>query len=402
MAETPVGSPFASRGFRWFFTGRLVSLAGTSLSSVALAFAVLDAAGSATALGVVLTGHSLAMVVFLLAGGVVADRLPRRGVLVVSHLGAGLTQATVATVLLSGSFDLAAVTALSAVNGVVTGFTMPALRGIVPELVARGQLQRANSLLASTANATKVLGPTVAGVLSATAGGGWALAVDAVSYLLAALCLARVPVRPAAGAPRRSVVDDLRDGWDAFRSLTWVWAVTLAFLVVNLVQQGVWSVLGPTIARASFGEAAWGVILSGRAVGLLAASLLLYRVAVRRPLRAGQLCTALLALPLLLLGTAAPVGWLVAVACLAGAGSAVAGICWETALQGHVPQRVLSRVSSYDDLGSFVAIPLGQAVAGPLALAFGAGQVAVAGAVVLAGSALLPLAARSVRDLRHA
>jgi MFS family permease len=398
---TPLDTPLGRPAFRWFFAGRLVSMLGTSLSSVALAFAVLDASGTAGDLGLVLAAHSVALIVFLLAGGVVADRLPRSTVLVGSHLGAGITQGALAAVLLTGSLGMTVVAALSGLNGVLTAFTMPALRGIVPELVDAAHLQRANALLSTAGNATKVLGPTVAGVLAATAGGGWALALDALSYVLAAGLLTRLRLAPRRPLQAGSLLGDLRTGWHAFRSTTWVWAVTGAFLFINLVQQGAWSVLGPDIARATFGEAAWGLVLSGRAVGLVVTGAVMYRVLVRYPLRAGQVASALLALPLLVLGTGAPVGWIVAAACVAGAGSAVAAICWDTALQEHVPREVLSRVSSYDQLGSFVGMPVGQAVAGPLALAFGHAPVLMVAAVSLAILALVPLTARSVRDLRH-
>jgi len=394
--------PLRHAGFRWFLTGRTVSLLGSAMSSVALAFAVLQASGSAGELGVVLAAHSIPMVALVLAGGVVADRASRRTVLLVSHVGAGLTQGAVAWVLLTGRYDLVVVAGLGVANGALQAFTSPALRGIVPELVPASALQRANALLATSRNSAKVLGPTLAGLLAATAGGGWAIAVDAVSYLLAAGCLALLPLSGPAPAGRPSVLADLREGWTTFRGTAWLWTVTAAFAVVNVLQVGVWFVLGPAIAQATFGAAGWGLVLSCRAGGLLVMGLLLYRVAVRRPLRTGQLAAAVTALPLLVLGSGLALPWLAAAATVAGLGSAVVAISWETALQRHVPRQQLSRVAAYDELGSFVGVPIGQGAAAPVAALVGEGTLAVVAGVLYAVVALLPLAARSVRSLGEA
>jgi MFS family permease len=397
-----VASPLRVPAFRWFFAGRLVSLLGSSMTSVALAFAVLDASGSAGDLGIVLGAHSVPLLTFLLLGGAVADRFSRSAVLVASHLGAGLTQGAMAALLISGRYDLGTVAALSALNGTLQAFTSPALRGIVPQLVKPAAIQRANSLLATTRNASRILGPSVAGVLVATVGGGWAVAADAASYLLAALCLARLRLPGRVATAPSTILADIRTGWHAFRGTTWLWTVTAAFSLTNVVQAGVWGVLGPTIARATFGEAPWGLVLSARAVGLLLMGLVMYRVVTTRLLRLGQLSAALIALPLVALGLGVPVPWLVGAAFVAGLGSAVVTIAWETSLQEHVPPHLLSRVSSYDDLGSFIGVPVGQVAIGPVAAALGDSRVVVVGGLACLVVTLLPLATRSVRNLPHA
>lgn len=177
--------PLRLRAFRWFFAGRLASLTGSAMTPVALAFAVLDASGRIGDLAVVLAAQSVPMLVLLLVGGVVADRVPRGAVLVVANTGAGLTQAATAYVLVGGGYALGTVVVLVALNGACAAFTMPALSGIVTELVPAGGLQRANSLLAVSRGAVRVVGPGLAGIVVATAGGGWALAVDAAGHLVA-------------------------------------------------------------------------------------------------------------------------------------------------------------------------------------------------------------------------
>ena len=401
-AETAaVAHPLRDAQFRWFFAGRLVSLMGSSMVWVALTFAVLEASDRTSDLSVVVASYTVPLALFQLFGGAVADRFSRSTVLVVSHLGSALTQGTSAVLLLTGNYHLAALAALSALNGTMQAFSSPALVGIVPELVDRAYIQRANALLSATRNATRIVGPSVAGLIVVGAGGGWAVAVDAASYLVAALCLARLrlpaPVR-AAGA---SMFRDLREGWGVFRSLTWVWAGSLAFAGINFVQAGVWGVLGPVIAQDTIGAGAWGFVLSSVAAGFLVSSVVMYRLTFTHLLLAGQVCAVLGAVPLLLLGVGVPVPVLVVGAFLSGAGTGVYGIAYETSMQEHIPGDSLSRVVSIDTVGSMVTVPLGQLAVIPVAAAFGDAQVAVAGGIVYALVALAVIAVRPVRQLRH-
>lgn len=232
--------------FRGFFLGRLVSLLGSAMTPVALALAVLQAAGRPDDLGIVLAAQLFPNLALLLVGGAVADRLPRRAVLVAANLGAGLTQGAVAAVLVTGHYSLPLLVGIELANGALQAFTSPALRGILPELVAQAELQRANAALAAAGNAAKILGPTAAGLVSATVGGGWAIAMDALSFLAAAGLLARLRVAaPPVVAGRQGLLTDLRDGWRVFRGVTWVWVTTLSFCVINLVNVGRGRYLAP-------------------------------------------------------------------------------------------------------------------------------------------------------------
>lgn len=389
--------------FRWFFAGRLVSLLGSSMAPVALAFAILDASRSAADFGIVLASRMVPLLAFLLVGGATADRFSRRTVLVVSHAGSALTQGCVAALLMTGRYSLPVVAVLELLNGALAAFTTPALRGVLPQLVSRDRLRQANALLGSVNNATKILGPSLSALVVVAVGSGPAIAFDALTYLLAAGCLGRLSLPSAEGGPRPAgLLSDIREGWAEFRRLRWVWLVTAAFCLVNLVQVGTWQILGPALTRQMSGEAAWGAVLSARGVGLLVTGALMYRLTVRYLLRLGQLMSVLGALPLLALGAHLHAAWLIGAAFVAGAGSAVAGIGWDTSLQEHVPAEVLSRVSSYDDLLSYVAIPIGQLSVGPLAAAFGGYRVTATAGVLYAVAAVLPLASATVRRLPHA
>jgi MFS family permease len=395
-------SPLRDKVFRLFYLGVAVSLIGSSMAPIALAFGVLEISDSAAALGAVLAARSIPMAAFMLLGGVVADRFSRSAVLRLSHTGAALTQGAVAVLLITGRAELWMVVVLEFLNGTVVAFTFPALQGVVPQLVRRDELQRANALMAFTRNATNILGPSVAGLLVVTVGSGWAIGVDACTYAVAAVCMGMLALPAYVRENAGTMMTDLREGWTEFVARQWVWIVVAAFGLMNAIWAGVWQTLGPTIAKDTIGEGGWGLVLSGQAVGFVLMSVVLLRLTLRYPIRAGMGCMVLGALPMLALGLAPELVLLIIGAAISGACMEVFSVGWSTALHQHVPEEVMSRVFSYDALGSFVAVPVGQLVAGPLAHMLGLRTVAVGGAVLFALTGASTLLSRSVRDLRGA
>ncbi|MFF2811295.1 MFS transporter [Streptomyces sp. NPDC058000] len=396
--------PLSHPGFRWFLAGQAVSLLGSAMAPVALAFAVLDGSGGRPGdLGIVLAARMLPLLTFLLVGGATADRFRRRTVLVAANLGSAAAQGAVAGLLLTGHYALPSVAGLEVLGGVCAAFTSPALRGLVPELVGTAALRPANALLSTVRNAAKVLGPSLSGLLVVAVGSGPAITCDAVSYAVAAGCLARLP-GGAGGHARVPVAlwSGIRDGWREFRRVRWAGPATLSFFVINLVQTGTWQILGPALTERTAGRAAWGLVLSARGIGLLVSGAVLYRLAVGRLLALGQAASALGAVPLLVLGARWDAPWLIAGGFAAGLGVCVTGIAWDTSLQEHVPARALSRVAASSELLSYAAIPVGQLCVGPLARAYGGFRVVAVAGVVSAVAAVLPLASGAVRGLRHA
>jgi len=397
-------SPLRDARFAWFFGGRFISTMGSVMAPVALTFAVLDLTDSASALGAVLAARSIPLVLFLLIGGVVADRFSRSTVMQVSHLTSAATQGLVAALLLTGTAQLWMVITLEALNGVVSAFTFPAMQGVVPLVVPRSHIQQANALLGFSRNGLAILGPTVAALIVVTMGSGWAVAVDAATWAVAAFCMSRIKLRGAARneGPRISMVRDLKEGWLSFTENTWVWVVVVSFGVLNAIQAGAFFTLGPTIAEHTIGVDGWGYVLSSEAVGLLVMTLVMLKLRLRHPMRAGMLGVALLGGPMLVLGIHPSLLTLLPLAFLGGCGVEVFGIGWQTALHEHIPNDVLSRVSSYDALGSFVAIPLGQLTFGPMARVFHPADIMVVSAVAYIAIALVTLASASVRNLERA
>ena len=395
-------APLRGRSFAWYFASRLVNTLGSMMASIALAFAVLDLTNSASALGQVLAARTIPMVLFLLFGGVVADRLPRTLVLQASNLLAALTQGTVAVLVLTGAANLPLLIALEAVNGVVSAMSFPAMASMVPQLVPREELQSANVLLSMVRGGLTVLAPTLGALLVVTVGSGFALAVDAATYVLSALFLlgVQMPPRPPAFEDS-SVMRDLREGWDFFARTTWLWVIVLAFGFLNAIHAGAWFTLGPPVAKATIGVQGWGVLLSAESAGLLVMTVVLLRVRLRRPLVVGMLGCSLMGLPILLLGVAPQLPVLVIATFVAGAGIQVFDLGWNLAMQENIDDAMLSRAYSYDSLGSFVAMPLGQLVYGPVGETFGYRDVLLVSGVAYVVVALLALVPRSVRSLER-
>lgn len=394
-------APLRETNFRYYALSRLVDRAGSTMAGVALAFAVLEVSDSATALGIVLAAYSIPMVVFLLAGGVLADTFGRTLVMQATNVLSAVSQLGMAALVISGTAELWHLVVLAALNGTATAAGMPAMAGLLPQLVPRAQLQQANLVLAVPENALMVLGPAISGLLVVTIGPGWALAVDGCTYVAATLLLMRVRIPPP--LPREDppgVLADLREGWTYLTSTTWLWVVVASFSLLNAITSGAFNTLGPVLAtETDIGEGGWGLIRSAEAVGFLLCSLVLIKIRLRRPLLWGMVAIAFGGAPMIALGIE-PVLVAGAVAAFtAGIGSQVFGLGWDLAMQEHVPDEMLSRAYSYDMLGSFVAIPIGQLTIGPLAAVFGVQPVMLIAGLAYATLALATLASRSVRDL---
>jgi MFS family permease len=394
-------SPLRERNFRWYFLSRFVNTLGNMMASVALAFAVLDITDSATALGQVLAAHTIPMVLLLLWGGVISDRFPREAVIQVSNVASGITQTAIALLVITGKAELWMVVALSAVHGTLSALSYPALNGLMPQLVPREQLQQANALMSLVRGSLTVIGPSVSALLVVTAGAGWALLIDALTWLGAAALLlpVRIPRRERESGSKSSTLAELAEGWTYFRRTTWLWVVVLVFCALNAITSGALHTLGPVVAKQTIGEQGWGLVLSAEAVGLLATTAVLLRVRLERPLLFGMLGISLLGLPIILLGEYPHLAWVAAAMFLAGAGTEVFGMAWTLAMQENVDEAMLSRAYSYDALGSFVAMPIGQLAAGPLAAAFGHAVVLTAAGIVFIALAFLTLLSRDVRRL---
>jgi predicted MFS family arabinose efflux permease len=387
------------RPFRLLFCGQAVSLLGDGMVPVALAFAVLDLTGSATDLGIVLAARTLPLVAFLLAGGVWADRLPRRTVMVAADLARFAAHGAMAVLLITGTAEVWSLAALAAVTGLATAFFQPAITGIMPAVVSAERLQQANALRGLAMAAGEIAGPALAGALVLGAGAGWALAVDAATFGISAVFLARVPLPPHVAVAARSFVADLREGWDDFRSRTWLWTTVAAATLGNMLFAA-YVVLGPLVADRELGGAgAWALIAASFGVGSLIGGAVMLRLDPARPMLVATFAVAFFTFPVALLAIPAPAGVTAIAGLFAGIGLMVANNLWETTTQRHVPPERLSRVSSYDWFGSLAMQPVGMLIWGPIGAAVGVSTALWIAFAIHLASVFALLAVREVREL---
>jgi MFS family permease len=395
-------APLAQREFRLMFLGRVASYAGSTFAFVALPFAVLELTHSATDVGLVVACRSIPQVLFLLVGGIWADRLPRHALMVGMNLVSALAQGLTAALLLTGSAEVWHLAALQALGGAATAFFLPASSGLVPQTVPAGQLQEANALLRLALNLAQISGAAAAGFVVAGIGPGWAIAVDGVSFVFGAVFLAGMHLPSGDRVEASNFLRELALGWREFRSRTWLWVIVVAFAFLNATEVGGANVLGPVVANRSLGgPASWGLIVTAQSIGFIAAGFVMLRWRPSRILLVGTLGMLGGAPFFALLAIHAPVAVIAAAALVAGVGMETFGVMWDTAMQQQIPQDRLSRVYSYDALGSFAFIPIGAAAAGPLAAVLGVRATLWGGAVLILLCTLSMLAVGDVRSLRR-
>jgi len=362
-----------AREFRNVFLAQSVSVFGDGITPVALTFAVLDLTGSGTDLGLVLAAQSIPLVGLALVGGVWADRLPRAAIMVTSDLIRAFAQITGATLLLTGAAQIWQLALLAALHGAAEAFFRPAAGAILPQIVPAPRLQQANALMGMSDNFGWMVGPAMAGVLVGVIGPGGAIAVDGATFLVSAAFLTTLHVpavlRPGAA---QGFLTELRGGWQEVRSRTWLWVMLLRACLVLFIVIAPFQVLGPLGLREhGYGAAAWGWLQAVFAAGMIVGMLIAMRYRPRRPMVTVALTgSTAIAAPLAMAVFGDP--WILGVV-YGGRGISVGILVavWNTTLQTKIPRESLGRVTAWDWMSSLALWPVGLAVAGPLAEAFG-------------------------------
>ncbi|WP_093904689.1 MFS transporter [Streptomyces sp. cf386] len=373
----------------------LISATGSAMATLALAYSVIEEGGGAGDLGVVLAMNTVPTVVFLLVGGVLADRVSRSRLLFLGNLLAAVAQGALAALVATGHATTASIAACGFVSGTAVAFTVPATQGAVAQIVPAEQLQRANALLRLPTNAVKVLGPAVGGVVVAVSGPAWALAWDALTFAVAAFLL--LGLRLDAPVTATSALSDLRAGWAGFWARTWLWTYTVAGTVLVAAWLAGFQLLGPVVAAERYaGARDWGLAQGAFAAGLLAGTVVCLRWRPYRLLVVAVAAGAPLAAPLLVMGWGLSLPWLLLAMLLAGIGLDVAIVAWTTAFQQHVPQGELGRMSAFNSVGERLAIPLGYLLTALAAGTWGNRTVLMACAGLVVASAVLNLCVRDV------
>ncbi|MFC7994591.1 MFS transporter [Streptomyces rochei] len=377
--------------FRRFAAANLISATGSAMAPLALAYAVIEQGGGAGSLGVVLATNTVPTIVFLLAGGLFADRLSRSLLLFGGNLLAAGAQGALAVTVATGHATTVSIAACGFVSGTAASFVVPAAQGAVAQIVPAQHLQQANALLRLPGNAVKVLGPVVGGVLVAAGGAAWALAWDAVTFAVAAVLLLGLRLDAPLVAPG-GVLSDLRAGWAGFWSRTWLWTYTAVGTVLVAAWLAGFQLLGPLVAAEQYaGARDWGLIQAAFTCGLLVGTLVCLRWKPYRLLTVAVVAAGALALPLAAMACTVPLPLVLSATALAGVGLDVAIVAWATAFQQRVPQAEQGRMSAFNGVGERLAIPMGYLIAALAAHSWSSQAVLLACAGMIAAATVLNL-----------
>jgi MFS family permease len=391
------------RDFRLVFSSTTISAIGDGVASIALVFAVLHIShNSPTAVGVVLACRQAAAAAIALAAGVISDRLPRHTVLVAVAGVQAVVQGIAGTLVVTGHATVPLLAGLGVVYGLADGFVIPAQNGLIPAVISAVRLQQANALLGLSRSVLGFAAPAFGGILVAAGSPGGAILIDAASFAVAAVLLARVHVEPRADVVEpEPFLRELREGWSEFRRQRWIFNTIIFFSLGNFAGQA-WGVLAPLVMKEHYGGATtYGIVLSMFGVGLVVGGVIVLRWQPERPLLVSCLSAFPFGLGLWMIAFLVPLPVLLAAQFVAGIGIAMHLALWFTVFQQQVPEAARSRVSSYDALGSFVLIPLGTAAAGPFAAAVGVKEALIVAGVITAVTNLLVIAQPVVWTIRR-
>src|SRR3954453_1248999 len=397
-----VRNALGERNVRLLVGAGMVDALGNNMAAIALTFAVLQI-GDAADLGYVLLAREIPLVIFLLLGGVWADRVSRKALLVLGDLAMGSAQAVSALLFLTHHATVWRIALLQMVFGVAGAFIRPASTGLISQAVSHTHLQEANALLDLSRSTLRILGPALGGLIVVAANPGWALAADAASFFISAAFYIQLRIAAAERPPRTRMLHELREGWSEFASRTWLWTIVASFGFFQLTLFPALLVLGPVVAKTRLGGAgAWGLILAFQGIGSLVGGPLALPYHPPRPLVAATLLCLPISLLLVLLGAAAPTAILCGVGFVSAIGLTCGDIIWFTTFQRQVPDHLTSRLSSFDWFGSVALNPIGYALIGPLANVLSvATTLYVAGALNATVSVLVALSP-SIRGLKVA
>jgi predicted MFS family arabinose efflux permease len=390
------------RDFRLLLADRVLAPASYAFSLVGVSFAVLDATGGSTAkLSYVLAAQIAPSLVFLLLGGVVADRVAPQKVIIVGNVMMAAGEGTFGILVITGHPALWQMIGLESLTGIGMAIFYPASSALLPRLVPKGLLQEASAVSRLAMNGAQMGGAVLAGFVVAAIKPGWALAICGIGLLGTVPLMLSLRVTALERTHEPGMLRELREGWSEFRSHTWLWVIVAQFAVVLMAWYGSFSVLGPVVARAHLGgPAAWGTITGAESFGLITGGLISLRFSPRRPMLFVVLSGASIAISPLALAMLWPLPAICAASLAIGTSMEIMMVQWTVALARNIQPEKLARVSSYDAFGSIMAMPVGAVLAGPIAAWVGVPVTQYGAAALIVAASALALIPRDVRSLR--
>lgn len=391
-----------TRDFRLLWLSQSVSVVGDALVVVAIGLFVTRLTGRPADVAIVLAAYAAPLVMFVLIGGVVADRLPRQVVMVISDLIRAGLHGVLAVLIVAGTVRIWQMAVIGVLYGTAEAFFRPAYTGLIPQTVASDDdIQAAQALGGLSAELANFASPALATALVLGVGGGWAFGVDAATFLVSAALVSRVHARARGDQKARgSVMAELHEGWRAVRERPWVLVTIACFSAALLTALAPFFVLGASVAQHAYGtEAVYGLASAAFGVGTIAGAVVGSGWRPRYPMRVGTALSALWPGALALYASGPPLPVLYPLMAVAGAGIGLFGVLWETALAQRIPPHLLSRVSAWDWMGSLALLPAGYILSGWLSGLLGDVRLLEVGGAIGSFALLLALLPRSTRFL---
>jgi MFS family permease len=390
-------------GFLPLILSRFISNVGNGLSPIALAYGVLSIKGAtATDLSLVMTARIAPMIIFMLLGGVIGDRFKRNRIVGGSDVIGSLIAGTSAISFIAGFANIPLLCFMGGLFGILNALWWPAMSGVLPEILPKDSLQKGNAVVGLLSNFGFVFGALIGGTVVTLYGSGWALLVDAISFMIAGLLVWNINLPPMPEREKNSMLHDLKIGWFEFISRSWVVAVVIGFTFINLCFEATISVLGPLAFNSGgHGPRDWSYNLAAITVGMIAGGIISIKIHFSRPLVLGMVSVALVPAWIFFMGFKLPLVIILLGAFIAGVAIEIFSVVWGTSMQTNIPEQSYSRVVSYDAFGSYALAPIGIAFAGPMASWIGTSRTLLLAASVGLVAALVPLILKSVRELKY-
>jgi MFS family permease len=391
--------------FRNLWLAQSTSAMGDNVVTVALALFVTDLTDNPTEVGIVLFSGLLPMLAFLLIGGVWADRLPRARLILTANVVQAALHALLALLIFTDTVEIWHMVVIEACFGTATAFAIPAYFGLVPQTIPDDELQEAQALSSFSFNLAELTGPAIATVLVLGVGAGWAFLLDAATFVVSALLLARVRTSdtPPAPSERRTLLTELGEGFREVRSRSWMWVTVAVFALAVPLGYAPIFVLGPTVAEQTYDSAAvFGVVTASYGAGAVAGAIVGFRWRPERPMLAAFCVISVWPVMIAAFALGAPVALVVPLAVATGMGFALFDVFWDTTMAEQIPPDRLSRASAWEWVGSLALLPVGFIAAGPVADATSTETVLLGGAILTATVLSLGLLPRATRTLRRA
>ena len=391
------------KGFSSLAISRFISNVGNGVSPIALAYGVLSLPNATGKdLSIVMAARFVPLLAFMLFGGVIADRFQRNRLVGGSDMLGSLLAAVSAISLIAGFSSTWLLALMGGLFGILNAIWWPAMSGVLPEILPKEKLQEGNAVIGLLTNFGYIVGTLGGGILVSSAGAGWGLLVDAISFFIAGVIVWKLPIIGKIKDKSTGIIHDLVVGWREFISRSWVIAMVVSFALINMAFESMLSVLGPlNFSDPTTGPKQWSYNLAGLSIGMLIGGIWVLKVKIGRPLYLAMVLIALSAVWDYALAFDVPMFLTVLAAIFSGISLEIFMVTWNTSLQSHVPEESYSRVSSYDTLGSFGIAPLGIVIAGPLAMHFGVNTILfITGTTTLIAS-IASLLVPSVRNLRN-